>query len=592
MVQVRVITTNAAGNDEWVGVDDINVTGAPPGPSGTGNANPNPVVAGNSTLLTVATTQGNPPSPIVSVVADLTAIGGSPAQPFADDGTGGDVTAGDGIYSYLAAVPSNTTGGTKLLPATITDALARTGTVQHLARRAGVDHPALRRGRGEPLDRGRGRGHDADGGGDARYRSPEHRASWSSATSPPSAAPARSSSSTTGPTATPPRATTCSRSSPPSTPPPRPGAKTLPATITDDQARTGNASIALTVTAAVVPSVVISQIYGRGRQHRRHVQRNDFVELFNPSTTAADLSGWSVQYASATGSTWQVTPLSGLLGPGRYFLVQEAPAANGANLPAPDATGTIAMSATAGKVLLVRTAAAQTGSCPSGPLLRDLVGYGSTADCFEGAGPALAGTVTRSTAAPDQRLHGERQQRRRLQHRLSSRHGNTSSAPTDCTAPPPTAPLFAINAIQGSGSASPLNGQVVRARGIVTGRTSNTYFIQTPDGDAADDNNPSTSEGLIVFTGGTPTVTAGQFVETTGTVTEFIPGADLPSPPKTEITPAGRHRVLQRQPAARAGDDHRRGHRPRRLHRAAREVRGHARAGRHADRRRPQRRAT
>jgi hypothetical protein len=86
LVQVRIITGNATRSDEWVGVDDINVTGAPLGPTGIGNANPNPVTAGNSTLLTVATTPAG--SPIVSVVADLTAVGGSASQAFVDDGTG------------------------------------------------------------------------------------------------------------------------------------------------------------------------------------------------------------------------------------------------------------------------------------------------------------------------------------------------------------------------------------------------------------------------------------------------------------------------------------------------------------------------
>jgi len=28
-LQIRVITTNASGNDEWVGIDDISITGTP-----------------------------------------------------------------------------------------------------------------------------------------------------------------------------------------------------------------------------------------------------------------------------------------------------------------------------------------------------------------------------------------------------------------------------------------------------------------------------------------------------------------------------------------------------------------------------------
>jgi predicted extracellular nuclease len=45
LIQVRIMTTNAVGNDEWVGVDDINVTGEPfvePTPTPTPEASPTP----------------------------------------------------------------------------------------------------------------------------------------------------------------------------------------------------------------------------------------------------------------------------------------------------------------------------------------------------------------------------------------------------------------------------------------------------------------------------------------------------------------------------------------------------------------------
>src|SRR5437763_944835 len=53
-------------------------------------------------------------------------------------------------------------------------------------------------------------------------------------------------------------------------------------------------------------------------------------------------------------------------------------------------TGTIVMGATAGKVALVNSTAALTGSgCPFGASVVDFVGYG-TANCFEGTGAAPA----------------------------------------------------------------------------------------------------------------------------------------------------------------------------------------------------------
>jgi len=102
---------------------------APTPPSGTGAANPASISAGGTTLLTVATTQGaNPASPISSVVANLSTIGGASAQAFFDDGSNGDATAGDGVYSFNATADANAASGVKSLPVTITDALARVGS--------------------------------------------------------------------------------------------------------------------------------------------------------------------------------------------------------------------------------------------------------------------------------------------------------------------------------------------------------------------------------------------------------------------------------------------------------------------------------
>ena len=194
-------------------------------PSGVGAASPSTVTAGGSTLLTVTVTPGTgPASTGLAVSGDLTSIGGSATQQFFDDATNGDVTAGDNVFSFSAAVPLATT----------------------------------------------------------------------------------------------------------------PGAKTLPATITDAQARSGSASIALTVTApsTVGPGdVVVSEVYGGGGNSGATF-KNDFIELYNRTGSAIDLAGWSVQYASAAGTSWQTTALSGTIAPGGYYLVQEGAGAGG-DLPLP-----------------------------------------------------------------------------------------------------------------------------------------------------------------------------------------------------------------------------------------------------------------
>ena len=141
--------------------------------------------------------------------------------------------------------------------------------------------------------------------------------------------------------------------------------------------------------------VVISQIFGGGGNSGAPF-RNDFIEIFNRGNEAVDLSDWSVQYASATNTNWSVTPLTSVtLAPGHYYLIQEASGGtNGIALPAPDVVGSIAMAATAGKVALVRSTTAISGTCPSASSIVDLVGYGASATCFRGSSPAAAPSNT------------------------------------------------------------------------------------------------------------------------------------------------------------------------------------------------------
>ena len=162
--------------------------------------------------------------------------------------------------------------------------------------------------------------------------------------------------------------------------------------------------------AAVSTTVVISQLYGGGGNSGAQFT-NDFVELFNRGGASIDLSSWSLQYTSATGtgnfgsSANLITPLAGSLAPGHYLLIQEAAGATpAAALPAPDVTDAtpINMSATGGKVALVNTTTplgCNGGSmpCSSAALatIVDLIGYDG-ANFFEGA---PAATLSNMTAA-------------------------------------------------------------------------------------------------------------------------------------------------------------------------------------------------
>ncbi|HXD31085.1 MAG TPA: Calx-beta domain-containing protein, partial [Pyrinomonadaceae bacterium] len=143
-----------------------------------------------------------------------------------------------------------------------------------------------------------------------------------------------------------------------------------------------------------VPVVVISQIYTTGGETGA-TYASDYIELLNRGP-AINVNGWSVQYAAAGGTTWQSTSLPSLiLQPGQHLLIREGSSGSGGiPVPSPDRLGIIQLSSTAGKIALVAsTAALPAAPCPLSPGVVDFVGYG-TADCFEGAAPASAPTLT------------------------------------------------------------------------------------------------------------------------------------------------------------------------------------------------------
>jgi predicted extracellular nuclease len=157
------------------------------------------------------------------------------------------------------------------------------------------------------------------------------------------------------------------------------------------------AALALAAPAsAASPDIVISQVYGGGGNSGATL-KNDFIELYNRGSEPVAVAGWSVQYASSAGTTWQRTLLSGTIRPGRYYLVQEGQGTGGTqDLPTPNATGTIAMSATSGKVALVTSGTALDGcgaACSSAAGVKDFVGYGAANDAETAPTAGLSNTT-------------------------------------------------------------------------------------------------------------------------------------------------------------------------------------------------------
>ncbi|WP_051935374.1 ExeM/NucH family extracellular endonuclease [Deinococcus sp. YIM 77859] len=90
----------------------------------------------------------------------------------------------------------------------------------------------------------------------------------------------------------------------------------------------------------------------------------------------------------------------------------------------------------------------------------------------------------------------------------------------------PAATITNIGAVQGNGATSPLVGQTVTVRGVVTSDFQaglGGFFVQ----EIAPDNDPATSDGLFVYTGPTARqVQVGDVVQVGGTVREYRGSSD------------------------------------------------------------------
>ena len=138
--------------------------------------------------------------------------------------------------------------------------------------------------------------------------------------------------------------------------------------------------------------VIINEIYGAGGNNGAALNA-DFVELYNPTNSVIDLTGWGLSYRSATnegafpieGQTGHY-PLTGKIDPQGFYLVKKTPGANGVAFKAPDKELTLDLAAANGRIGLL-----------NGTQVIDFVGFG-TANVFEGTkapAPSLTKSITR-----------------------------------------------------------------------------------------------------------------------------------------------------------------------------------------------------
>ncbi len=141
-------------------------------------------------------------------------------------------------------------------------------------------------------------------------------------------------------------------------------------------------------------NIVVSQVYGAGGNNGASYNR-DFIELFNRSGEAVNLSGLYVHYhsASGTGSSSIVALPARTLEPGQYFLITLQTGNSGAAIPDGDLSSTaIAMAAAAGRVSLsTQSTPIAAGSAHSSMV--EIVGFGS-ANVFETAPAPPPSTTT------------------------------------------------------------------------------------------------------------------------------------------------------------------------------------------------------
>src|SRR5690606_11303716 len=158
-----------------------------------------------------------------------------------------------------------------------------------------------------------------------------------------------------------------------------------------------------------------------------------------------------------------------------------------------------------------------TGSCPTGDAIVDFVGYGATANCFEGTGPTPAPSNTTAVLRLDN----------------GNQDTDDNAADFEAGAPNPrnsgggTTPTETlISAIQGSGPIVTPGTFTVEAIVVGDYQTQGSgqlrgFFIQEEDADA--DADPATSEGIFVFCSNCPTaVSVGDKVRVTGASSEFF----------------------------------------------------------------------
>lgn len=196
----------------------------------------------------------------------------------------------------------------------------------------------------------------------------------------------------------------------------------------------------------------------------------------------------------------------------------------------PIVTSCPALALQAGEAGSVTVAASDADSVVEAFSLTGVLPDGVTVDGF-----APAATDGGSASAQVRVAAGTASGQYSIGLRFTNNEAQEGTCSVDITVAAPAA-IVPIPAIQGSGDASPLNGQVVSTEGVVSAVFPglNGYTLQ----DDAGDGDASTSDGIFVFAPGHSAV-VGQRLRLTANVTEFNTVTQLTSPSAVQVLGSG-----------------------------------------------------
>ncbi|MCG7278982.1 ExeM/NucH family extracellular endonuclease [Corynebacterium imitans] len=272
-------------------------------------------------------------------------------------------------------------------------------------------------------------------------------------------------------------------------------------------------------------NVVINEVYGGGGNSGATIS-NDFVELYNPTDADIDITGWVLDQQSASGNSGNKAALSGTVPAGGYFLIKGAAGNNKDNpLENADFESTFNFGGKEASAVLHDASGNQV----------DLVGWGGAKNS-EGApakGTSNSTSVQRKEAGVDTDNNAADFE---VAAPTPQGSGNAPVEPGEPDDPPvqPPAPgeVTPIADIQGTGAASPLEGQTVTTEGVVTAvfdeGGKNGFFLQTAGTGSAKKKAGEASDAIFVYMGRNQDFPQrGDSLQVTGKVAEYYKQTQL-----------------------------------------------------------------